>query len=747
MKIIFKGISILIILFFLNGFGITLKAETKKTAPPPVKLLPGQKIKKELKKGEIHSYSITLAKGEFLEAGVKEIESDVVVTVFAPDGKQVAMSDNAVPPLKREIIRLPATKPGDYRLAISIFNLMPTGGSYEVKIDKILSSTQYAALLKKEQLNRNAAIEWFAKNAIPLKTPEAGNGFEDLAPLKKIIGDSHLVALGESTHGTREIFQLKHRMLEFLVEEMGFTVFGIEGSSPEGFDINHYILTGEGDPEKALNGLYFWTWDTEEVLDMIKWMRKYNADPSHKKKVKFYGFDIGYAARAVKVVRNYLARVETGPEAKLKPELLALAGPFHDYYVYSRTPESLETLDHQAGALVRQFLDGKKKYSSETSLKEWDVAYYHARIIKQKVTLGRSKLGSSYRDQQMAENVSWILQHEGPGTKMAIWAHNGHVMTTSDTMGSCLRRMFGDDMTVFGFTFNRGSLQARPGAAIPLKHFTVGPAPAESVDGTLAAAGLTLAAINLRNQPTEGPAGEWFSRPHKSREIGALFRDDLESSLYYQCHLKKSFDALFFLENTTAAIANRGGKRPATPKPGNPMNLDFETGEPGTFPVHWRKPNVREKWQYNVSITGDNPHSGKQCAVISDLPGKRYGETAGYLRQDIDVTPYRGKKIKLTAAIKCDVKGPMNDVLFWIRPNRFGAHPYIIVGGDTAKKNTAGAKNTEWRIFEVLLEVPAKAPTMQFGLTLQGKGKAWLDSVSIEIVKDSANSKKTAQSQ
>src|SRR4030095_12206728 len=126
----------------------------------------------------------------------------------------------------------------------------------------------------------------------PLNTVIAGQGFGDMQPLKHLVREARLVSLGEATHGTREFFQLKHRILEFLVSEMGFTVFAIEASMPEAFDINRYILTGEGDPEKALAGLYFWTWNTAEVLGMIRWMRRYNADPNHTAKVKFYGFDM-----------------------------------------------------------------------------------------------------------------------------------------------------------------------------------------------------------------------------------------------------------------------------------------------------------------------------------------------------------------------------------------------------------------------------------------------------------------------
>jgi len=120
------------------------------------------------------------------------------------------------------------------------------------------------------------AVDWIAANAVRLKTPEAGNGFADMQPLKKIIGNARIVSLGEATHGTREFFQLKHRMLEFLASEMGFTIFSIEANMPEAYRLNDYVLNGVGDPAKLLKGMYFWTWDTQEVLAMIEWMREFN---------------------------------------------------------------------------------------------------------------------------------------------------------------------------------------------------------------------------------------------------------------------------------------------------------------------------------------------------------------------------------------------------------------------------------------------------------------------------------------
>ena len=40
---------------------------------------------------------------------------------------------------------------------------------------------------------------------------------------------------------------MKHRMLEFLVEEMGFNTFAMETNGPEANLINDFIHTGKGD--------------------------------------------------------------------------------------------------------------------------------------------------------------------------------------------------------------------------------------------------------------------------------------------------------------------------------------------------------------------------------------------------------------------------------------------------------------------------------------------------------------------
>src|SRR5690349_14353308 len=159
------------------------------------------------------------------------------------------------------------------------------------------------------------ATEWIRANAIRLSSAEAGHGFADMQALKPLIGNARIVSLGEATHGTREFFQLKHRMLEFLATEMGFTMFSIEANMPEAYRLNDYVLNGTGDPAALLRGMYFWTWDTEEVLEMIRWMRAFNA--SGRGRVQFTGFDMQTHTVALDIVHQFVRRYDTAYVATL----------------------------------------------------------------------------------------------------------------------------------------------------------------------------------------------------------------------------------------------------------------------------------------------------------------------------------------------------------------------------------------------------------------------------------------------
>ncbi len=570
--------------------------------------------------------------------------------------------------------------------------------------------------------------EWLAAHALELSHVSAGHGFEDLQPLEKWIGDARIVALGEATHGTREFFQLKHRLLEFLVTEMGFTVFGIEATMPEAFDVNEYVLTGKGDAGKALAGLFFWTWDTEEVLEMIEWMRRYNADPRHTRKVKFYGFDMQHATRAVEVVLDYLRRVDPERAGTAASAFAVLANPF-THGDFNRMPaERQASMLVRANDLLRGFVEHEDEWVERTGSADWAIAAQHARILVQNREMRAAKENAgSLRDRSMADNIAWILGHEGPDAKIVVWAHNWHVATVKwgamEMMGNRLQQQFGPDLVAFGFAFNQGSFQAmgRPGG---LQAHHVGPAPQGTLDAALAATGLSLAALDLRKLPETGPVAEWFAEPHAMREMGAGYNEAYAEQAFKNRVVQDWFDVLLFVETTTAARSNPWVKiTPRETLPG-PANLDFERGAAGEAPPGWRMAGRRVDFDYKVTTTEEGAHRGRRAAMLSRVPGRQYGETFGGLLQRVDATPYRGRQLTVRAAVRTDGSEDTKAYV-WVR--------VITPEGDQWYENMAGRPITaaEWREYEITGPVSPEAEVIAYGIAIVGSGSVWVDSVSL----------------
>jgi erythromycin esterase len=409
------------------------------------------------------------------------------------------------------------------------------------------------------ELDRSGAappevVAWIKKHAVPIETVEAGHGFRDLAPLRAIIGDAQVVGLGEATHGTREFFQLKHRLFEFLVSKMDFHVLAVEGSMTKGFDLNDYVVAGRGTPQDLLPAFV----DSEEMLDALRWMRAYNADPRHERKVKVYGVDMQPPAPAAARVLAYLRRVDPSGAAVAETAFGVIANPATQFGAYDLPPDAQHALRAGVAAVLRVFDERRDTYVARSSDEEWVLARQHAVLVAQNATLQTSGPDEfEVRNRGMAENLRWILEREGAGTRMVLWAHNGHVSREPrHETGAFLHEVFGPRYLSIGFAFNQGGFSAHEYAFGAIRawnrSFTLGPAPAGSLDATLAEAGLRIAALDLRTIPRTGPVAAWFASPRETRNIGSGFFQRFAGAFLEAQVLPRRYETLLFVEKTTA---------------------------------------------------------------------------------------------------------------------------------------------------------------------------------------------------
>jgi len=87
-----------------------------------------------LKGGETHSYLIKLISGQFLSGLVRQEGIDVVVSVFAPDGSAIAVTDSPNDRWGTEPILFVANTNGDYRVEIKCPDSRAQPGNYEIRI-------------------------------------------------------------------------------------------------------------------------------------------------------------------------------------------------------------------------------------------------------------------------------------------------------------------------------------------------------------------------------------------------------------------------------------------------------------------------------------------------------------------------------------------------------------------------------------------------------------------------------------
>jgi erythromycin esterase len=398
-------------------------------------------------------------------------------------------------------------------------------------------------------------VTWLKSKAIPFETTRPGSGFDDLQPLKKIIGNTRILAIGQDTHGTHEFQEMNARLVEFLVEEMGFNTWALEAPMPESFLVNDYVQTGSGDPKQLLSGLHFWIWNTQEVLDTIQWMSAHNKKPGASQ-VSFYGFDVPYSTVAMENVLDYLDKVDSAAQSQARSlyrcflrDVPRQAG---DSEVLPFTQACTDNLQKAYdNLLIRQ-----ASYERLSSPKEFALALQNARVILLIDAAYLPGSDESDRDRAMAENVNWILDQAGPNAKIVLSAHNFHVMSNNPpmprSMGTILKEQYGEKMVAIGTSFYSGSVNE---VVLPDKEPTVHPVPpppADSYEMYFHSAGIPQFFLDLRDLEPGSAVANWMLGPHSFHwNPNLAFKNP---NYEYSAHLPSEFDVMIHIDETAPSI-------------------------------------------------------------------------------------------------------------------------------------------------------------------------------------------------
>jgi len=396
-----------------------------------------------------------------------------------------------------------------------------------------------------------------------------------------LVGDAHMVLIGEASHGTSEFYAARAQMTRRLIEERGFCAVAAEADWPDAYRVNRYVR-GYGEDataEEALRGFErfpAWMWRNTVLLDFAGWLREHNDRSGRDERAKagFYGLDLYSLYRSVHEVISYLDRVDPAAAARAR-ERYACFDHFSGYdaqvYGFAAAFGAGEACERE---VVEQLVDLQRhavEYARRDGLIAQDELFYaeqNARVVRAAEEYYRAMFSGrvstwNLRDRHMADTLDALASHlsrrRGAPAKIVVWAHNSHLGDAGATetsargelnVGQLVRERHPGDCRLVGFTTYTGTVTAASDWDGPAERKQMRPALADSVEELLHEVGEKDFLLRFGAAPRSADA---LRSGRLERAIGVIYRPETErQSHYFRARVADQFDAVIHVDETRA---------------------------------------------------------------------------------------------------------------------------------------------------------------------------------------------------
>jgi erythromycin esterase-like protein len=387
--------------------------------------------------------------------------------------------------------------------------------------------------------------------------------------LGEALADVDVVLLGEDTHGTREFYELRSRITQYLIAEHGFTAVLIEGDWPEASLVNEYVR-GEGTATDPLAGFATfpnWMWRNAETRGLVDWMRTHNARSPNK--VGFYGLDLQNLDAALTRSVKYLEGLspEAGQRGRSHEACFLRAGRGGE--AYGRAAASGQGVcTREAEALLAE-VEAQRTGAEQrggSSLEAWFDARENARAVKDGEVYYREayQAGPSWniRDRHMLDALRAVLEHHGRGSprpRVIVWAHNTHVGDARATdmvsrgelnLGQLVRTQLDRSTFLLGFTTYEGMVTAASSWGGAPEALPLPPAAEGSYEHLFHQLGLPRFVVRL-----QGSVPELLQEERPERAVGVVYLPGQERrGNYMDARMADQFDAVLHVDTSTRVV-------------------------------------------------------------------------------------------------------------------------------------------------------------------------------------------------
>jgi erythromycin esterase len=407
------------------------------------------------------------------------------------------------------------------------------------------------------------------------------------AAVDGMAGEAHVVAIGEATHGSKEMIQSRERVLRFLIQERKATIVVLEACFAATQPLNRYVVHGDGSAQEALVATACWSYVNLETLAFVDWVRNYDrARPGASEPVRIYGCDVqsidGPKTELARLLQGFGRAGHPSPEDVTQAAALLSALPAdRDLFRFvellvseasSNNPDAARIADMQAQQSAFMTTSRVSVEKCSRRLQEVQRAlstvpdndcfvFERCRRLLEQVIEFYSPGGLEKRDLFMAENVT-ALRRQFSRERLLLSFHNLHVVRVPLTirgqpllpMGCLLARQMGNDYRAIGTAFHGGKYLAvagdRPEQDLIVVAHTPGPMAFEHILQRVADERHTPGLLVDLSERVAGRSEFPWQTGLEMRIGEAGAQGDYDASFMRQWP-ELQFDGLIFLKETT----------------------------------------------------------------------------------------------------------------------------------------------------------------------------------------------------
>jgi erythromycin esterase len=379
--------------------------------------------------------------------------------------------------------------------------------------------------------------------AVPDDDPEGGE--DGVTAWVRAVAGARVVALGATVAGTRELAQLAGRVLDGLLAPPRTGTLALQTSESATTALDEHVRRGTGSASDVLDLLGSWSWNTREVLDVV---RRLAEDPEP---VRVVGVDPRHPAAAVRVVGRFLRAAAPDVLPTVADTLADLALGHGDDATRVAVDRVQARLDGDAPALV-----------AATSPDRYAEAVRHAGFLARAAELAATPpaQATAVAGRLMAEGVLEALDEAGPDGRLVLWAHADHVVVRDDTPGAHLREHLGDAYRALLLTAGTGTTRAirrrrlfGP-ARTPSTH-RLGTPPADALESVLLPEGTRDHVLDLRVIDVPPEVAAWADTTLSRRSVGDEVSAAAPATAVVPCRPGAELDAIAVVRTVHPAWA------------------------------------------------------------------------------------------------------------------------------------------------------------------------------------------------